>query len=118
VAAGPGRGQAGEGAFGDEGGFVFGHEGEHAEHELAVAAVVSTMPLVSDLTLVRLVSVRVVLAGRLPGGRLVSWAVGCRAAKRSQMAWPEGGRFSWGCRPQPENTTWHGMWQLRSLAAI
>lgn len=29
-------GEAGEGAFFDEGGFVFGHEGEHAEDEFAV----------------------------------------------------------------------------------
>ena len=38
------------GAFLDEGGLVFGHEGKQAEDELAVGGGVSTMPLVSDLT--------------------------------------------------------------------
>ena len=49
--ASPSGEQAGLGAFFDnEGGFVLGHEGEHAEDELSWVVVVSTMPLVSDRT--------------------------------------------------------------------
>jgi hypothetical protein len=51
VAAAAGGDESGLGALADQPGFVFGHQGEHAEDEFAVGTVVVSMiPLVSDCT--------------------------------------------------------------------